>query len=242
MRNFPAVKRLPPLLVLVLGLAACRNTATPLDQGVHPLHADSTLVDDGPILPTNDSLSQNYLGLDDADRENWQKPQIVISSLGDLSDKVVADIGAGTGYFTMPLARQAHKVIAVEIEQQYLDYINRRLARARDKRTLDVETRLTSTDDPALHPQEADVVLLVNTYSFIEQRVAYFKKVHAGMALGGRIVIVDFKREPLPVGPSLENKVAPETVIVELDSAGFDHQKTDLESLDYQYILTLKRR
>jgi SAM-dependent methyltransferase len=221
-------------------MAACQNRATP--TALHPLHADSSLVDDGPILPTNDSLSQNYLGFDDADRENWQKPQIVISSLGDLSDKVVADIGAGTGYFTMPLARQAHRVIAVEIEQQYLDYINRRLSRARDKRTLDVETRLTSTDDPALQPGEADVVLLVNTYSFIEHRVAYFQKVHRGMAPGGRIVIVDFKREPLPVGPSLENKIAPESVIVELDSAGFDHQMTDLTSLDYQYILTLKRR
>lgn len=236
------MKRLLPILALGLGLAGCTESAAPPQSGANPLHPDSSLVDDGPILPTSDSLSQDYLGLDDADRENWQKPQIVISSLGDLSDKVVADIGAGTGYFTMPLARQAHKVIAIEIEQQYLDYINRRLSRAQDRRTLEVETRLTTTDDPALAPQEADVVLLVNTYSFIEGRVAYFSKVHRGMANGGRIVIVDFKREPLPVGPSLEDKIDPAVVIRELDSAGFDHHKTDIQSLDYQYIITLKRR
>lgn len=235
------MKRLLPLLLLALGLAACQESSPP-PTGMHPLHPDSSLVDDGPILPTADSLTQDYLGLDDRDRENWQKPQIVISSLGDLSDKVVADIGAGTGYFTMPLARQAHKVIAIEIQQQYLDYINRRLARAHDRRTLDVETRLTSTDDPALKPEEADVVLLVNTYSFIEHRVAYFTKVYRGMAAGGRIVIVDFKHESIPVGPSMEEKIDPEVVIQELDSAGFTHEKTDLNSLDYQYILTLRRR
>jgi SAM-dependent methyltransferase len=206
------------------------------------MHPDSVLLDDGPLIPTADSLSQDYLGIDNSDRENWQKPQVVISSLGDLSDKVVADIGAGTGYFTMPLARQARKVIAIEIEQQYLDYIDRRLARASDKRILDIETRLTDTDDPALQPGEADVVLLVNTYSFIEHRVAYFGKVHRGLAPGGRIVIVDFKKEPLPVGPSMEDKIAPEVIIRELDSAGFTYKKTDLHSLDFQYILTLQRR
>lgn len=195
-----------------------------------------------PLATVNDSVAHELMTMDNADRENWQKPQIVISRLGDLSDKVVADIGAGTGYFTMPLARKAQKVIAVEIEQQYLDYINRRLSRTPDKEGLNVETRLTAPNDPALKAGEADLVLVVNTYAFIESRVDYFQRVHKGTAAGGKVVVVDFKKEPLPVGPPMEEKVEPGLVIGELEAAGFEHVGTDVTSLDYQYIVTVVKR
>lgn len=194
------------------------------------------------ILVTEpDSLADDFLEAYQADRENWQKPQIVISCLGDLSNKVVADIGAGTGYFTMPLARLARKVIAVDIEQQFLDHIERRIARTPESEGLNVETRFTVPDDPALKPNEVDMVLLVNTYSFIDNRVAYFKQVLQGLRPGGRVVIVDFKYENLPVGPSVEDKVQPELVRAQLDSAGFKLVKIDQNSLDYQYIVTMER-
>lgn len=175
------------------------------------------------------------------DRENWQKPQMVVSRLGDLSDKTVADIGAGTGYFTLRLARKAKKVIAVDIEERFLDYINRRLKRMRDGEDLHIETRMTVADDPSLNPGEADLVLVVNTYAYIGNRVAYFTKVHEGLAPNGRLVIVDFKKMNLPVGPPLEEKVSASLVQSELDSAGFHVTNIDVTSLDYQYTVTAEK-
>lgn len=174
------------------------------------------------------------------DRENWQKPQMVISRLGDLSAKTVADIGAGTGYFTMRLARKARKVIAIDIDEDFLAYINRRISSTRDGDKLNVETRLTVEDDPNLQPGEADLVLVVNTYAYIGDRVAYFSKVKSGMAPGGSLVIIDFKKQMLPVGPPPEDKVSYQMVQMQLDSAGFSPIEVDTSSLDYQFTVTAR--
>lgn len=195
------------------------------------------------VLTTeSDSAFEALEDLDHGDRENWQKPQMVISRLGDLSDKVVADIGAGTGYFTMPLARKARKVIAIDIEQNFLDYINRRLSHSTDRATLNVETRLVKPEDPMLKEGEADLVLIVNTYGFISERVAYFTKVRKGLKPDGKLVVIDFKKEPLPVGPPTETKLATTQVSAELDSAGFRTVTVDFTSLEYQYTLTAEKR
>jgi SAM-dependent methyltransferase len=189
-----------------------------------------------------DSLSGEFTDWGLSERENWQKPQVVISALGDLHDKVVADIGAGTGYFTLPLARVAKKVIAVDIEQLFLEHIRKRLARIPEREALEVDIRHTIPDNPALKPSEADVVLLVNTYSFIDRRVQYFDLVKRGLSRSGRMVVVDFKHAELPVGPPLEEKITPLQIIQELDSAGFRHVSTDSNSLEYQFIVVVEKK
>ena len=221
--------------LIALLLQACAPESQPLGTG-----SDSaqTAAHEPMLTTESDSAFEALEDLDRGDRENWQKPQMVISRLGDLSDKVVADIGAGTGYFSVPLARKAKKVIAIDIEQQFLDYINRRLEHSPDKKSLNIETRLTQEDNPNLRPAEADLVLIVNTYAYISNRVAYFTKVREGLRPGGRLVVIDFKKEPLPVGPAPESKLDAKQVSAELDSAGFRTLTVDYNSLDYQYTLT----
>lgn len=203
----------------------------------------------GQVNTENGVQGQGFLGVSDTllfqenalagrDRENWQKPQMVIARLGDLSDKTVADIGAGTGYFSIRLARKADKVIAIDINPDNLADIDRRISKARDRSHLNVETRLTETDDPSLKPGEADMVLIVNTYPYIQDRVEYFSKVLSGLAKGGSLVVIDFKSAPLPVGPALEDKLHHQQVVAELDSAGFEHLIIDTTSLQYQYTVT----
>jgi len=81
-------------------------------------------------------------------------------------------------------------------------------------------------------------VLIVNTYPYIEDRVTYFKKVWSGISDQGQLVVVDFKKAHLPVGPPLEEKIDAQTVIAELDSAGFGAFVVDSTALTYQYMLT----
>jgi ubiquinone/menaquinone biosynthesis C-methylase UbiE len=168
-------------------------------------------------------------------RAQWQKPGEVIASLGPLDGKTVADIGAGTGYFAFPLAKKAAKVIAIDIDQRFLDYIEQK--KRAEKTGGNIETRLTAPDAPGLKPGEADVVLIVDTLHHIENRTHYLKKLKAVLGQVGLLVIVDFKKQNPPPGPPIELRLAPEQVESELKSAGFALVSTNRDLLPYQYII-----
>ncbi len=173
---------------------------------------------------------------EDPERGEWQNPNLVIQKLGDLDGKVVADLGAGTGYFTFRIAEKAKKVIAIDIEQKFLDYIEDRKLELPPKYADVIETRLTVPDDPDLKSNEADIVLMVNVYYYLKNRVAYMSKVKKGLKNNGILVLVDFKLGDMPVGP-VENKVSVQQAAADLKEAGFTVGEIDEKSLQYQYII-----
>lgn len=172
---------------------------------------------------------------EDPTRAEWQKPEKVIASLGSLQGKTVADIGAGTGYFAFPIAKQAAKVIAIDIDQQFLDYIKEK--KETQKIVGNIETRLTTQDSPGLKPGEADLVLIVDTWHHIERRIEYLKELKKCLHQDGVLVIIDFKKVKTPPGPPVELRVAEEQVESELKSAGFTIVSADKSLLPYQYII-----
>ena len=101
-----------------------------------------------------------------------------------------------------------------------------------------IETRLTTPEDAKLATSEADVVLIVNTYHHIENRPEYFAELLKKLSVDSKLVIVDFKKEDLPVGPPINIKLSEVTVIEELIEAGFNNIHIDNSSLIYQYIIT----
>jgi 2-polyprenyl-3-methyl-5-hydroxy-6-metoxy-1,4-benzoquinol methylase len=175
---------------------------------------------------------------EDPARTKWQKPETVIAGLGPLAGKAVADIGAGTGYFAFPIAKQAAKVIAIDIDERFLRYMDRK--KQTQKNAANIETRITSPDSPGLKRAEADVVLIVNTYHHIDDRVEYLKKLRKGLRRKGTLVIVDFKKEKTPHGPPLAMRLAEQQVEAELKAGGFRTITTDRGTLPYQYIVTAR--
>lgn len=171
----------------------------------------------------------------------WQKPNIVIKKLGDLNGKVVADIGAGPyGYFTLRIAHQtpAKKILALDIDLEAIKFIEGAKVLLAENIRNRIETRLVLPDDPKLKLKEADVVLIVNTYTYIEDNVNYLKNLKRGIAKGGKIVIIDFKKRYTPVGPPIINRVALGEVEQDLVGAGYQRIDSDDKTLDYQYIVT----
>jgi SAM-dependent methyltransferase len=176
-------------------------------------------------------------------RAIWQKPDLAISILGDLTGKTVADIGAGTGYFTFRLVPKAAKVIGIDIDQRFISFMDSvkvRLPKAYQER---FESRMGTPDNPHLKPKEADAVMIVNTYGYIENRVKYLQTLSEGLSDDNKLLIIDFKKNNLPVGPASEFKVSMDEIKNELNKAGFTIDKIDTQSLDYQYIVlaTFKR-
>lgn len=172
---------------------------------------------------------------EDPTRAKWQQPKKVIEGLGLRAGKTVADIGAGTGYFAFPIAKKATKVIAIDIDERFLRYIEQK--KTLQKNAANIETRLTAPDSPGLKKAEADVVLIVDTYHHIENRDSYLKKLRKGLRKDGVLVIVDFKKEKTPQGPPLELRLAEPQVESELKAAGFGLVTTDRTMLSYQYII-----
>ncbi|HAS41956.1 MAG TPA: SAM-dependent methyltransferase [Microscillaceae bacterium] len=174
------------------------------------------------------------------DRAKWQKPEEVLKKLGDLKGKTVMDIGSGTGYFSFKMAAQGAKVIAADVNDKFQGYIKQR----KEKEKLTDEqlvARKVPYDSPNLEAEEADHVIIVDTYHHVENRVAYFKKVLAGLKRGGQLLVVDFKKEETPHGPPLKMRLTAEEVKKELTEAGFTNLVIDTELLPYQYIVLGKK-
>jgi cyclopropane fatty-acyl-phospholipid synthase-like methyltransferase len=155
---------------------------------------------------------------DDPARDRWQKPDEVIAALALAPDDLVADIGAGTGYFAVRLALKVPqgRVFAVDIEPGMVKYVSERA----HKTNLDNLTAvLAEPDDPKL-PAKVDLALLVDTYHHIGNREAYFRRLAGALKAGGRLAIVDFTMQSA-VGPPASGRVAPMVVKAEMQRAGY---------------------
>jgi len=155
---------------------------------------------------------------DDPKRDAWQKPHEVIQALQLRPTDVVADIGAGTGYFSVRLAHNVPKgrVFAVDTEPAMVKHL---AERAKADGLGNLTAVAGAPDDPKL-PEKADVVLLVDVYHHIASRERYFRKVAESLKPGGRVVIIDFRADS-PHGPPKAARVAPERVKTELTKAGY---------------------
>ena len=183
-----------------------------------------------------DNLVASY---EDPSRDSWQQPDVLVSMLGDLEGKVVADIGAGSGYFTFRLAESAEKVVAIDIDQRFLDHIE---GRKEGEGANNVETRLTTPENPGLKADEADIVLVVNTFHLIDEKVEWLAKLYEGMKENSRLVVVDYKKYGfIPQGPNSDHKFEPEEVEAFMMEAGFEMARSSSEELEYQYIVKTKK-
>ena len=155
---------------------------------------------------------------DDPARDAWQMPARVIDALALTPNALVADIGAGTGYFTVRLAKAvpAGTVYAVDVEPAMLDHIRKRAAG--DKLT-NVATQLAAQDSPKL-PRPVNTILIVDTYHHIPNRTAYFRGLKGSLLPDGRVAIVDFRKDA-PQGPPPQFRFEPDQIIGEMRDAGF---------------------
>ncbi|MDJ0646831.1 MAG: class I SAM-dependent methyltransferase [Flavobacteriaceae bacterium] len=171
------------------------------------------------------------------ERDAYQQPEKVLNYLGDIQGQTIMDIGAGSGYFSVKLAEKGAKVIAADVNDEFLEFIRNRI----EKDILEnIEIRKIPYDSPNLKEKEVDKVIIVNTYHHIENRPNYFKKVKKGLKTNGELVVIDFFKTEIPVGPPLNHKLAMDSVIDELKKAGYTSFDTKVDLLPYQYIIRAK--
>ena len=175
--------------------------------------------------------------LEGPDREAWQKPDDIMDALGISDGSIVADLGAGGGWFTVRVARRVGprgRVYAEDIQKEMIEATGRRVQR---EGLRNVELVLGTADDPKLAPKSLDAALVVNIYAEVVRPVELLKNVRAALKPTGRLGIVDFRRDGLGPGPDRpEERVDPEIVIKDAQAAGLRLISKDTP-LPFQYLL-----
>ncbi len=174
--------------------------------------------------------------LEDTGRDTWQKPEEILNALGVKKGQTAADIGAGSGYLTVKLSERIGEggaVFAEDIQQEMLDYINKRLA---EKGIKNVSLVLGTMDDPKLLPNSLDIAILLSTYHEIAQPIDFMKKIKSALKPQGKLAILEFSDES-PIGPPIQVRLPEDLVIDELKQAGFTLSQRHTFILPYQYFL-----
>lgn len=175
------------------------------------------------------------------DRDDWNKPDVIMDALGIADGAVVADLGAGGGWFTIRLARRVGPnglVYAQDIQPQMIEAINRRV---QQEALTNVRTVLGTPTDPRL-PGGLDAVLIVDAYREMDEPSkpqvlqGLLKSVDHALKPQGRVGIVDFLPGGGGPGPASEDRVKPETIIAMVEAAGL-HLQARESVPPFQYLL-----
>jgi ubiquinone/menaquinone biosynthesis C-methylase UbiE len=212
------------VVTLAIGPAFAQVATTPHEM--HQLHGDPAAY---------------IAALDDPARDAYQKPDEVLKALALRPGEVVADIGSGSGYFTLRFARavgDGGRVYAVDVSPDMIRHLNHRV---RDAGIRNVVPVLADPDDPLLPDASVDRFVIVDTWHHVEEQAKYIALMKRMLKPGGQVVHIDFQKRDLPVGPPVGMKIAREDLVKQMEGAGFG-LVAEHSFLPYQYFLVFAVR
>lgn len=221
--------RIPRIVLLAFVVAACghRAFAAADDPGVHPLSGRR-------IAQVMSHTGAEWL--DRPERSREEQPERALGVIGVRPGQVVADVGAGSGYYTIRLARRVAPggtVYATDIQPQMLALLARRLAK---EKVAGVVPVLATADDPRLPEGTLDVVLMVDVYHELAKPQETLRRLRRTLKPDGRLVLIEFRKEDPNVPIRLEHKMSVAEAKLELEAEGFRLARVS-DVLPWQHIL-----
>lgn len=216
------------LALLTALYAGCDGRTSEKDLAAPTPHEHSSGAEHG--FPDPQTYAKH---LDDPERDAWQKPEEVVALMEIRPGMTVVDLGVGTGYFLGHLSEAvgpAGQVLALDTVPGMIELTR---ARIESEDMKNVEPRVVEPDDPGLPPGSIDRTLVVNTWHHVSERPDYARKLRTALRPGGVLLIVDFEMDS-PHGPPRMMRLEAETVVRELEAAGFVTEVLS-ETLPHQY-------
>ena len=179
--------------------------------------------------------------LERSEREEEEAPDVALNVLKIPKGASVADIGAGSGYITVRLAARvgpAGRVFANDVQPQMLNILARRLS---DAKITNVTLIEGTFDDPRLPPASVDLALMVDVYHELSQPQAILRRLREALKPGGRLVLLEYRKEDPTVPIKPEHKMSVADAKMEVEAEGFTLSKVD-EALPRQHILIFVAR
>lgn len=205
------------------------------------LHAQSPGVH--PISGRRFAPVMGYQGADWLDRDERveeENPDLALSALKIARGATVADVGAGSGYMSIKLARivgPTGKVYANDIQPQMIELLRKRLAR---ERITNVEPILGGPDDPRLPEGAIDLILMVDVYHEFQAPQVMLRKMRASLVPGGRLVLLEYRKEDPSIPIIFEHKMSVSEARLEVEAEGFVLSRVE-EMLPRQHLLVFTR-
>jgi ubiquinone/menaquinone biosynthesis C-methylase UbiE len=219
-------------VVAAIGAVTALSVVAQQAAGVHPISGRR-------YAAVMDARGAEWL--DRRERETEENPDEALSIIGIKKGTSVADIGAGSGYMTVRLSKRVGSngvVYASDIQQQMLDILDKRL---KSSRITNVQLVLGAPDDPKLPPASIDLALLVDVYHEFSQPQAMLRGIHEALKPGGRLVLLEYKKEDpsIPIRP--EHKMSVSEAKMEVEPEGFRLGRVD-DGLPWQHVLIFNKR
>lgn len=216
------------LVALVAVLVAAQTATAP---GVHPISGRRF----APVMGW-----QGADWLERSERETEEEPEKALDALGHLTGATVADVGAGSGYFTVRLSKRvgpSGRVFANDLQPEMLKMLGARLAR---ERIANVTLVQGGFDDPKLPPASIDLVLMVDVYHEFSEPQKMLRAIRTALKPNGRLVLLEYRKEDPEVPIRLEHKMSVDEAKIELEAEGFRLSRVD-DRLPRQHILIFAR-
>ena len=178
--------------------------------------------------------------LERSERETEEKPQLVIDALEIKPGQTIADLGAGSGYYSFriaPLVGPTGRVLAIDIEPKMLEVIAERAGR---EHVTNIATVRSSERDPHLAPHSVDLLFMVDVYHELEYPYEVMRKVREALKPGGRVALVEYRAEDPQVQIKPVHKMSEAQVRREMQAAGFRHVTT-VRTLPLQHLILFER-
>ena len=174
------------------------------------------------------------------ERESEENPTKAIQLLGLTAGMAVADIGAGSGYYALRMAKAVGptgKIYASDIQPEMLSILKKRMRQAK---IVNVEAVLGTEKDPKLPAKCCDVLLMVDVYHELSHPQEMLAKLRAALKDGGRLILLEYRKEDpyVPIRP--EHKMSVKEAKLEVEDEGFVLDKV-IEDLPWQHILIFKK-
>jgi SAM-dependent methyltransferase len=178
--------------------------------------------------------------LDRSERESEENPEGALDAIGIKPGMVVADVGAGTGYMSLKMAKRVGPGGKVYSEDVQPEMLRRLRQNAQEAKLNNIQTVLGGEADPKLPPNALDLILLVDVYHEFSQPQKMLRKMREALKPDGRLVLLEYRKEDpsIPIRP--EHKMSVAEVKLEVEAEGF-HLDQVLETLPRQHILILTK-
>jgi len=174
--------------------------------------------------------------LESQERKIWQDPNEILKAVDPKPDWVAADLGCGSGYFTVPLSRMVRKVYGIDVQKEMLAFLEQKIERQKIE---NIEPMLSKPDEIPLENNSVDLLISVNTLHEFGDREKMIRKMRRVVKKGGRLLIVDFKKEDTGFGPPVRIRIPKPRAIKLFEAKGFALLKT--KELQYHYLLVFAK-
>ena len=212
-----------------LGLAQSYTYKSPSRDGIGKIYQGREI-----------SKVMGHLGaswLERSSRANEESPNLAVDLLDLKKDMIIADFGAGTGYFTSKLARKCSIVYAVDIQQEMLDLNAKQM---RNKNINNVKFILGFTDRTGLPKNSLDLVILVDVYHELENPLEIMNDIKSSLNQTGKVALIEYRKEDHTVPIKPLHKMSVEQVVKEMRQVNLKLH-SNIQELPRQHMLIFSK-